>query len=164
MYKAMKALAIAALIVTILGALAVLYGINTLSPVVEQATVTATPAAQAQSVFDGAMDQIAKGTFAGSLSGESLPETAQDCTFLTYTVRLKNRGFFPAEWISLRVQMQPGDVLQLANDQANVLPAGGAGDISATILHAGDASNAARTLQVGCYVFGRQIAFDVSVN
>ena len=48
----MKALAIVVLIVTIAGAGAVLYGMNTLEPVVEQASVLVTPASQAQDVFE----------------------------------------------------------------------------------------------------------------
>ena len=55
MYKAMKVLAIAALIITIAGAGAVLYGVNTLEPVVEQTSVQITPAAQAQDIFDSAL-------------------------------------------------------------------------------------------------------------
>ena len=44
----MRVLAIAVLIVTIAGAGAVLYGINTLAPVVEQTSMLVTAAAQAQ--------------------------------------------------------------------------------------------------------------------
>ena len=48
----MRALAIAALVVTILGAGAVLYGIERLEPVVEQVSVLVTPAVEAQDSFD----------------------------------------------------------------------------------------------------------------
>lgn len=157
MYKVLKVLAIVVLIITIAGAGAVLYGIRTLAPQVEQAQVTVTPASQAQAVFDHAMAQVGSGTFTGrvfSLPGEP---SAQDCTFVTYTVRLSNKGFFPAEWVALDMQPVEGDLLQLDNVQANVLAGGSRGDIAATILHAGDAADLQRSYTISCYVFGRKI-------
>ena len=70
MYKAMRVLAIAVLIVTIAGAGAVLYGINTLAPVVEQTSMLVTPAAQAQEIFDQAVAQVRDGTFTGHVFGD----------------------------------------------------------------------------------------------
>ena len=160
----MKALAIVVLIVTIAGAGAVLYGINTLEPVIVQAQVSATPAAQALEIFDGAMAQVQNGTFTGRVFARvEAPESA-DCMFLTYTVRLANKGFFPAEWVSLDITPAEGDVLQLDNVQANVLASGSQGDIAATILHAGDASQAQRAFTVNCYVFGRKITLTGSAQ
>ena len=160
MYKAMKALAIVVLIVTIIGAGAVLYGINTLAPVVEQTGVLATPAAQAQEIFDSVMEQMGKGTFTGRVFGQPGVLDAKDCTFLTYTVRLVNKGFFPAEWVSLDIGPIQGDLLQLDNVQANVLSSGSRGDLSATVLHTGDASQTQRNYIVECYVFGRKITLE----
>ena len=156
----MRVLAIAVLIVTIAGAGAVLYGINTLAPVVEQTSMLVTPAAQAQEIFDQAVAQVRDGTFTGDAAGLD----AQDCAFLTVTVRLANRGFFPAEWIALQVQPAEGDVLQLDNVQANVLASGHQGDVSATVLHAGGAENVQRAFTVSCYVFGRKITLQGSVQ
>jgi len=163
-YKAMKVLAIVVLIVTIAGAGAVLYGINTLSPVVEQVSVLATPAVQAQDVFDSVTAQLAHETFTGRVFSGETGLSAQDCTFLTYTVRLANKGFFPAEWISLVMQPVEGDILQLDNDQANVLASGTQGDIAATILHRGDAANTQRNYTIACYVFGRKITLEGSAQ
>ena len=156
-YKMLKVLAIVVLIVTILGAGAVLYGINTLAPVVEQTQVTVTPAVQAQDVFDGILNQVESGTFTGRVFTQPGEISAQDCAFVTYTVRLFNKGFFPAEWIALDVQGTQGDLLQLANAQANVLASGSRGDIAATILHMGDAADTQRSYEITCYVFGRKI-------
>lgn len=160
MYKAMKALSIAVLIITIIGAGAVLYGINTLEPVVVQTSVLATPAAQAQDVFDSVMAQVGKGTFTGRMFSQPGALKAEDCTFLTYTVRLANKGFFPAEWVSLDMQPAQGDLLQLDNVQANVLARGSQGDMNATLLHVGDASQESRDYIVHCYVFGRKITLE----
>lgn len=160
MYKAMKTLAIAVLIVTIIGAGTVLYGINTLAPVIEQTSVLATPAAQAQNIFDSVMAQTGKGTFTGRMFSQPGMLDANNCTFLTYTVRLANKGFFPAEWVSLDVHPVQGDLLQLDNVQANVLASGSRGDLSATILHEGDAGQTQRSYTINCYVFGRKITLE----
>ena len=164
MYKLMKVLAIAMLIVTIAGAGAVLYGINTLVPVIEQTQVNATPAAQAQEIFDSAMAQVNNAAFTGRIFAQPGALESDECTFLTYTVRLRNKGFFPAEWVSLDIVPAEGDVLQLDNVQANVLASGSQGDIAATILHTGDAAQTQRSFVVNCYVFGRKITLEGSVQ
>lgn len=162
MNRFLKILAIIVLLATVLGAGAVLYGMTMFAPQVESVAVVATPAAQAQNVFDETMAQLANGTFAGAQFAEAGALSAQDATFLTYTVRLKNRGFFPAEWIMLEVEPwnldgSGYDVLQLADQRGHVLAAGSAGDLSATILRAGDAGNTARNLRIVCYVFGQRV-------
>ena len=157
MYKAMKVLAIIALVATIAGAGAVLYGIKTLAPVVEQTQITVTPADQAQDVFDNAIRQVENGTFTGRVFAQMGELNAQDCAFITYTVRLSNKGFFPAEWVALDMQPAQGDLLQLDNVQANVLAGGSRGDIAATILHMGDTTDLKRSFTISCYVFGRKI-------
>lgn len=164
MYKAMRALAIAVLIITIIGAGAVLYGINTLAPAVEQTSVLATPAVQAQDIFDSVMAQVGKGTFTGRMFGQPGAQDAKDCTFLTYTIRLANKGFFPAEWVSLDITPVDGDVLQLDNVQANVLASGSRGDLNVTILHMGDAAQTQRDYVIQCYVFGRKIVLQGTVQ
>lgn len=161
MYKAMKVLAIVALLVTIAGAGLVLYGINTLTPVIEQIHVAVTPAVQAQEIFDGVLSQVRDGTFAGRIYGDTAGLQAQGCTFVTYSVRLHNKGFFPAEWISLIIQPVQGaeahDLLQLDNSGGNVLAARSQGDIAATVLTAGDAAVTQRDFEIACYVLGRQV-------
>ncbi|MFR6026376.1 MAG: hypothetical protein ACLUMK_07545 [Christensenellales bacterium] len=86
---------------------------------------------------------------------------------MTYTVRLQNKGFFPAEWISMElVEPKDGDVLALPDDSRHALAAGSVGDMQLTVLRRTDEeeqADTARTLRVTCYVFGRKIVFDVSV-
>lgn len=160
MYKTMKVLAIVVLIATILGAGAVLYGIKTLVPIVEQASTAATPAVQAQDVFEDIASQIANETFTGRVFADAQGLSADNCTFLTYTVRLANKGFFPAEWISLDIQPKEGDLLQMDNYKANVLASGSQGDISATILHRGDDVDMQRAFTINCYVFGKKLSLE----
>ena len=159
----MKGLAIAALLVTVAAALAVLYGVSTLTPEVEAATCAVTPALEAADAFENALAEVERRTFTGRVLGDAQGLAAEDCAFVTYTVRLNHRGFFPAEWITLTVEPAEG-VLQLPDEAAHVLPAGSRGDLSATVLHAGNVENPARTLHVVCYVLGREIAFDAQAQ
>ena len=164
MNRGLKVLAIAVLALTVAAAGAVLYGLNAMTPVVEQITVTATPAIDAQDAFYAVMDEVQTGTFAGKQFADADGLSIHDCTFLTYTVRLKNRGFFPAEWISMRVRPAASDagrdILQLGDTGAYVLGAQSRGDLRATILCAGDASDTQRALDVTCYVFGQRVVFE----
>ena len=170
MSKVLKGLAIAVLLVTVIGAGVVLYGLTMFEPQVESVQITATPAVQAQNVFASLMEQAALGTFSGRLFGETEGLRAEACTFLTYTVRLKNRGFFPAEWISLHVEpLQSADgagrdVLQLGDTGAYVLAQGSTGDMQATILREGDAGEQRRMLKVICYVFGQKTEVTVQAE
>lgn len=162
MNRFLKILAIIVLLLTVAGAGAVLYGVTMFEPKVESVTVVATPAVQVPAVFEETMTQIAQGTFAGTQFAQAEGLREADCTFLTYTVRLANKGFFPAEWIMLQVEPWSHDgsgydVLQLADARAHVLAANSEGDLSATILRAGDAGQTARNLRIVCYVFGQRV-------
>ena len=164
MGRCMKILAILALVATIAGAGAVLYGINTLRPQVVQTAASETRAQDAADTFAALVSQLENNTFGGKIFGGMGDLRAEECTFVTYTVRLKNRGFFPAEWISMEL-LEPaeGDVLALPDDSRHALPAGSMGDMQLTVLRRTDAQNgAARVLRVTCYVFGRKIVFDVA--
>lgn len=163
----MKILAILVLLATIAGAGAVLYGINTLAPQVVQTTVNVTSAQDAADAFDSLVGQLESNTFGGKIFGETGDLRAEECAFVTYTVRLQNKGFFPAEWISMELlEPQAGDVLALPDDSRHALAAGSMGDMQLTVLSRAGAqedgaqADTARTLRVTCYVFGRKIVFD----
>ena len=153
----MKILAILALVATIAGAGAVLYGINTLAPQVVQTAANVTEAQSVADTFDDMVTRLENGTFGGRIFGGTDDLRAEDCAFVTYTVRLQNKGFFPAEWISMElVEPKDGDVLALPDDSRHALAAGRRTDEE-------EQADTARTLRVTCYVFGRKIVFDVSV-
>ena len=144
----MKILAILALVATIAGAGAVLYGINTLRPQVVQTAASETRAQDAADTFAALVSQLENNTFGGKIFGGTGDLRAEECAFVTYTVRLNNRGFFPAA---------------LPDDSRHALPAGSMGDMQLTVLRRTDAqTGAARMLRVTCYVFGRKIVFDVA--
>jgi hypothetical protein len=164
-----KGIAIAALIATIAGAGAVLYGLTMLAPQVESVSVVVTPAAQVPDVFKDTMSKVQSDTFAGTQFADANGLSAEDASFITYTMRLANRGFFPAEWITLLVEPHGADgtgydVSQLPDERAQVLPAFAEGDVSATILRAGDASQTARNMRIVCYVFGQKVEVAAQAN
>jgi len=156
MRKGLMILAFVVLLVTLLGAVAVLYGMNTLTPEVVQVVSSVIPADQAQDTFYSALDACSSGLFGGRIFGDPLAYDAQQCSFVTYTVRLHNRGFFPAEWIALQASSVQGDLLELPGGGANVLPAGAQGDLSVTVLTSLEKPLAHRAIEVTCYVFGRK--------
>lgn len=162
----MKILAILALLATIAGAGAVLYGLNTLAPQVVQAAAAVTQAQSAEDAFESVVSQLENGTFGGKIFGETSDLRVEDCAFVTYTVRLQNKGFFPTEWISMElVKPQEDDVLALPDDSRHALAAGGMGDMQMTVLqrvNADGQADTARNLRITCYVFGRKIVFDVA--
>ena len=162
----MKILAILALVATIAGAGAVLYGINTLAPQVVQAAAAVTQAQSAEDAFESVVSQLENGTFGGKIFGETSDLRVEDWAFVTYTVRLQNKGFFPTEWISMElVEPQEDDVLALPDDSRHALAAGGMGDMQMTVLqrvNADGQADTARNLRITCYVFGRKIVFDVA--
>ena len=170
MNRVLRILAVAVLLATVAGACVCLYGVKMMTPQVEQITVTATPAAQVQETYDGVLAALDQEMFTGRVYTDTAGISAQDCTFLTYTVRLKNRGFFPAEWISLTViPREEGadgsrDILMLPADSARVLGAGAMGDLAATVLTVGGQGETRRVLEVSCYVFGRKVAFQVDAQ
>ena len=169
MYRVLKVLAIVALIVTIAGAGAVLYGISMFAPQAVSVAAVVTPAAQVPDVFADTMGKVQSGTFSGTQFADAGGLSVQEASFITYTVRVKNRGFFPAEWITLQVEPwnldgAGYDVLQLPDGRAQVLPAFSEGDLSATILRAGDAGQTARNLRIVCYVFGQKVEVAAQAN
>lgn len=167
MNKAMKIIAIVVLLVTIAGTGAALYAVNTMTPQVESVGVVVTPALEAEGTFDSVMEQLTQETFTGRVYSDTTGLRAQDCSFVTYTVRLDNRGFFPAEWIALTVvpsaqqTEESRDILMMPESGAYALYAGSRGDLTATILTTGNPQQT-RELEISCYVFGRKIVFRVN--
>ena len=170
MNKTIKILAIAVLVITIAGAGAVLYAINTLVPQVVKVSVSAIPAVQAEDTFNAVIAAAGQETFTGRMLLGGLDVRAEDASFVTYTVRLKNKGFFPAEWISLEaasredVSLGTHDILQVDQYGANVLAPGAEGDIAATVLTTIDPSNTYTNIVGSCYVLGEKKTFSVTVD
>lgn len=162
----MKWLAIVVLMATIAGAGLVLYALNTMTPEVVSVSVVRTSAADVSETLESVKTQVAEGSFTGRVYGDVSGLEAQDCAFETYTVRVKNNGIFPVEWIALSIQAvstdDGADIAELGDTHAYVLAAGAEGDISATMLTTMPEGAAERQLHVSGYVFGQKFEVDAA--
>ena len=156
MRKGLTILAIIMLAVTVVAAGVMLYGIRTMTPQIVSVTSTVTAAAQEAATFDAVRAQVDDGLFGGKVFAQEGISDAEACSFVTYTVRLENKGFFPVEWLSLDVTPLEGDILQLENASANVLLSGTQGDVHVTMLTTLEPAQRERTITLECYVFGRK--------
>ena len=160
MAKAMKVLAIVVLLVTIAGAGVLLFAVNHLSPAISQVGVMITPAQDAQEIFEATIAQLENETFTGRVFADTVGLSAEESTFLTYTVRLENKGLFPVEWVSLDIHPAQEDICQLDNYSANVLGSRMQGDIAATMLTRGDGTGTQCAYTVTCYTLGRKMVIN----
>ena len=110
----MKPLAIilVLLCVVAVGAMAYLYFDASVS-VLETGRVAADAAGSAE--FSAIREALSADAFPGTvfISGDLGPE--EDYQFQTYTVRLQNRTFLPAEVVELQICPMDGDVLQVSS-------------------------------------------------
>ena len=98
-------------------------------------------------------DQVEKDSFVGTrFSSEPLTAPENDM-FYTYTVRVTNRTFRPAEVIELQVTPVSGDLLQIGDTEEHSLSSGRSLDLSATIL-TGKQGHNVRELTVTWYIWG----------
>ena len=84
--------------------------------------------------FDALKSAIASDTFVGTRFSQDEPGSADQYQFLTYTVRLNNHAFLPAEVIEIRITPMQGDVLQVGDRNLHDLASGREMELSAVIL------------------------------
>lgn len=117
---------------------------------------TLTPATNAATTYEEIKQQIEINAFSGtSYVAEPSLTTPAEYAFLTYTVRMRNPGLLPQDYIRIEVQNLPGDLLQLAADRTPSLASHTTSDFSATILVPAGSTEAARSIRVTYYVLGR---------
>ena len=83
--------------------------------------------------------------------------------FHIYTVRLRNDGLIPAEWVRLDVEPGPGDVLQAEGESAGHLAALSSGDMQLLVL-AQHGATTARRLTLTYFVWGRAYSIPIDVR
>ena len=98
-------------------------------------------------------EQMTGGWREATLAVESFAEPRalekEDCTLVTCTVRLDNRGFFPCEWPNLRLSPGEGDLFALLDERAGMLAAGSQGDLVLVFLHEGPLPNRCNVIVQG---------------
>ena len=98
------------------------------------------------------IDAIDNKQFVGFVyQGQAGTEKAQ---FVTYTLRLANRGLLPAEMVEMQLVTEAGDIAAYQEPSAVSIPPGGEETLSLTLLTA-SRSSLRRDLVVTYYLWGR---------
>jgi hypothetical protein len=79
--------------------------------------------------------------------------------FVTYSVRLRNNGLLPAEWIQLQIHTGEGDAVLYNEPRSFTLSPSASGNIARTVLMKADA-DVSRVASVTYYVYGHQFSID----
>ncbi|GHU76678.1 hypothetical protein AGMMS49992_22770 [Clostridia bacterium] len=160
----MKRLAVILLIIAALAGSAALYLRLSAVLTVTDAYVEVHPAADSPAVYSDLQQKLSEGSFTGRILSDADLTAPDGYEFLVYTVRLKNNGILPAEWIQLEIQPSVGlDVLQVGEPRGFSLAAFSTGALSGTLLSRTD-GDPARIVTVRYYVYGRLFTIDVLVS
>ncbi|MDR1600446.1 MAG: hypothetical protein LBS11_11350 [Oscillospiraceae bacterium] len=159
----MKRLAAALLVIVALVGGAALYLRLSANLSAQGAYIEVHPAAGSLAVFDDLKARLEDGSFTGEVVSDADLGSPDGYEFLVYTVRLRNYGMLPAEWI--RIEIAPErewDVIALGETRGFSLAAFSTGALSGTML-ARSGGNPARTVTIRYYVYGRMLTIDVPV-
>jgi len=148
-----KAAAIIVLILCLVAAVGVGYLYFTARLTVSVRECVATDAMTQTELFDRLKKQMETGTLIGTPFTTDLPESPEAYQFYSWTLRLENRTFLPADVIEIQITPLEGDVLQIGETAAYRLPARQTMDLSATILTRKDLHNV-REITVTYYMWG----------
>ncbi|MDR2658258.1 MAG: hypothetical protein LBB86_10580 [Oscillospiraceae bacterium] len=160
----MKRLAVALLAIVILAGGAALYLRLSANLSVIGAYIEIHPAAESMAVYEDLKGKLADGSFTGDILSDADLGSPEGYEFLVYTVRLRNYGILPAEWIRIEIAPAPDwDVIAVGEPRGFSLAAFSAGTLSGTML-ARAGGNHARIVTIRYYVYGRMFTIDVPVN
>lgn len=150
----MKAAAIISVVLLILCLLGVGALYATSGMAVESVGVIAVEASTQPDLFNQLRQQVESGSVLGTAyTSQTWLDDASSYQFYTYTIRLRNDCFVPAEMIEVQVTPMEGDVLQIGDYTVKQLTARTTGDLQVTILTA-IGMHPVRELNVTYYVWG----------
>jgi len=149
----MKPFAIILIVLVLAAVCAVGYLYLTAGIDVRFVSCIASDAVSEADTFNSLKSGLKNGTFTGTRFTPEEPGTADQYQFLTYTVRLDNHSFLPAEVIEIHLTPMQGDVLQVGDPVQHDLRSGQAADLSTMILTARD-MHSVREATVSYYFWG----------
>lgn len=114
-----------------------------------------TPVTEDMDTYEHIKQQLAEGSFSGKRYMEEPFPDAEDMSFLTITVRMRNKGLLPQDWIELHVTPKEGDIAQLPMDRTPTLAARTRSELSTTLL-VRTSVDSNRNVRVTYYVLGKQ--------
>lgn len=153
-----KTIALAALLAAMLIFAIILRAGGTLTAKVTRGVARATDYPER---FEEAREAVSSGRAPFQFAQE-MPENAEGCKLLSLSIELDNNGLLAAEFPSVTVEGQSGDIAVYAMTQDNAdIPAHDSKVIDIKLLTTGDVTKA-RRIGVDYYIFGvaRHIGFD----
>ncbi len=155
----MKILAILVLAVTVAAAGFVLYEVRAMNLEVVATGIDAVPEAEAADY----LAMIHTGVRTGTFGGRVFRDGEYDGEHLVhYHVRVANRSLMPAEWISVRIVPQEGDILEVLEEEPRVLSARSTGDLLTRVVSTSEST--ARDLVIEYWMLGRQRSLTVTLT
>ena len=149
----MKAFALILIVLVLAAICAVGYIYLTARLDVQFVSCVATDAVSQADYFNTLKEKLASSSFVGTRFSDVVPGSPEHYQFLTYTVRLSNRAFLPAEIVEIRITPMGEDLLQVGDEVPHDLPAGRNTDLSAMILTTRD-MHSVREATVSWYFWG----------
>ncbi|MCL1963650.1 MAG: hypothetical protein FWF69_01130 [Firmicutes bacterium] len=147
------------LLVTLLAAAFLGYCYVNARMVIEGVSASQVAAADALGTYNQVKNQIAQGTFLGTVYRDANYVMPEGYTFLTLTVRMANHGILPQDWIRIELTPDAADIALLYNERTPTLAGMSRADFYATLLtHTG--AHTSRTVKITYYVLG--MPFSVS--
>ncbi|MDR0397528.1 MAG: hypothetical protein LBH66_09555 [Oscillospiraceae bacterium] len=153
----MKRLAAALFVLTALAGCAALYLRLAANLSVAGSYAQIRPAEESIAAFEDLKSRLADGSFVGEVISDADLGSPEGYEFLSYTVRLRNYGALPAEWIRMEIQPDPNwDVIALGEPRGFSLAPFSTGALSGAML-ARSGGDPARALTIRYYVYGRML-------
>ncbi|MBQ8092985.1 MAG: hypothetical protein IJ242_05345 [Clostridia bacterium] len=158
-----KGIAILALIVTICAGGLVLYVLETRVPEIQVIASGTLPAQEDENTFRYLAQALQNGTYQGRVFSDETQISADSCTFLAASFRLKNRCLLPMEWIQVDAEPVDGDILELRDEKPHLLNARSEGDLTVNILTHNGTFPAERNIAVSYYILGTPMKTTIRV-
>ena len=118
-------------------------------------------AAEYPTVFESIRGVLATGAAPQTFDANPLGD-AENYTMMDVTIALKNRGFFPAEWLHVECAAQPGDIAVYSlTGEGSDIPARGSGQVNLKLITT-SASLEGRTVSLEYYVHGMKRTITVN--
>ena len=125
-----------------------------------QVYVQTAKAADYPEAYGAIRSLLASGSAPQSFADPNLPEDPSGYTLVDVNLTLTNRGLFPAEWLDIRAEAEPGDIAVYAlTGEGSDVPARDSASVDLKLITTAPA-DAVRTIRVQYYVHGmkREIA------
>ena len=159
----MKAIAKFLTFVTILVILAGVYVVRTSELKVLPAAGVVESAADRAQAFESIIASARVGSDELEVYSNGLPLEPDQYIFVTYTLKIRNMNALPAEWMSLSIAPQAGDILMIKPTVTDI-PAFNEQLVTLVLLTDRTAASYARSATLTYFVYGHEITLPVQLS